>query len=260
MRKNARVVYKTAKYTARGIRGARAIQKAWRKRKVRKINRRVDGNKGGGGKTTGTRVNTDWLPGNFSTNSLLFRRIKFPEGNSTNYTGRLGQSIRMKGIHVCDMIINHLTYPIEVHWALCQEKHKDVADLETDFFRDTTNTTDRSSNFESGTTPWDQKYTCFRINPDKWNIVTHKRRVLDPKKNSDTYIQNLSEVRWRWKIDKFFPLKQRVVFDSSAATEPTKPYIVFMWWQAVDVADANLLDNQVSIASFDQVYFKNGAS
>lgn len=196
----------------------------------------------------------------WKTNQLYFRYIQFPRNDATaEVYQRLGPTIHLRGMNLCEYMYNGYDYPVEIHTALLQAKEntmETMTDIEVDFFRDTANASKRAADFPSGV--WDIKLTCGKINPDKWHIIMHQRKILDPKSKIGN-TNELNNGRWLWKYNKYFKLNRRLNFSGPSATTPTAPLIVVQWAQAVHPANFQATPPVVLRSErMSQIYFKNG--
>ncbi len=241
----------------RGIkRAATTIQRAWKRRR-RSYRAR----------TTGTRTSTRQFGELEQENNLLaetaFGRadIRFPTfSDNAQANQRIGHTIKLSGIHCCWQFINTTERPIEVHWCMVQLKDREGfanTDLQTQFWRDTISITSRSRNFAPSAS-WDMRFFCSKLNPDKFNIITHKRRILDPKIGAaETGPNELKDGRWMWKMDKYFKINKKITFDGPTSTVPQRAFICLFWWQSVDKADfVGVEDAALQYDYFNRVYFR----
>lgn len=162
-----------------------------------------------------------------SMRSQLISLLDYPEAGS-GVGQRLGSTITLAGLKVCEQFHNDQAYPIVVHWALLQQRRNKASNLEN-FFRDTTSATDRSLNFSNASAGGSQAYSfaydCYPINPDEFNILDHRKKVLSAE-NTDLH--------WTydtWKFEKYYKIDTKFTFDNSTDTQPQKPIIRVIWWQ-----------------------------
>lgn len=170
-----------------------------------------------------------------SMRTLLAEQFQWPT-QGADIGQRLGATIRLSGIKLCEQITNDLAYPVVVHYAIVQEKTEKTP-FRSDFFRDTTSGSDRSKDFEnaspgSASQPYDFSYDCFPMNPDRFYILMHYKKVLAAE-NPDT------QWRWdTWKFEKYLNFKgKKFTFDTSADVQPQKPLYKVIWWQPLRQQD-----------------------
>lgn len=165
--------------------------------------------------------------------TLFISSLSYPaSGNGVGE--RLGSTIKMAGLKVCEQFHNDNDFPIVIHWALLQQRRNKALNSEN-FFRDTTSAVDRSLNFSSptagGNSPYSFAYDCYPINPDEFYILDHRKKVLSGE-NAD--------VRWdwdTWKFEKYYKLNVKFTFDGALDSQPQKPIIRVMWWQPLRSTD-----------------------
>ena len=103
---------------------------------------------------------------------------------------------------------------MRVHWALVQIKGDDdsaeiIAELQNEWFRNRSRTTDRASNFD-GYAPvdsWDWEKTHGTINPDqKVRVLTHKSKTLHPYHTTAGH-SNSKYTPYYWHINRYFKVE-----------------------------------------------------
>lgn len=147
---------------------------------------------------------------------------------------RLGATVKVSGIKICEQFNNALEYPVEVHYAIVQPRGSSTTT--TNFFRATDQLLDRSKDFINMAvgvpSSYDFSYNCLPINSDKWIVLTHQKKQLAAE-NTD--------VHWSWdtwKFEKYLNLKgQKFTFDVATDTQPAKPLYRIMWWQPLRAED-----------------------
>lgn len=211
---------------------------------------------------TGTVTSQD----DIDLRNLEVRTLKWPSQGS-DLGNRLGTTIKVSGFKVCEQFTNTQAYPIVIHYAIIQKKNTGQASLgvNSSFFRDNLgdNAEGRGRDFVDlvplGDEPYDFAYDCFAINPDLWNVVMHKKRVLAAE-NTD--------VNWAWdtwKFDEYVNMKGKVFsFNKATDTSPNQPLLKVFWWQplrAQDWADpAPGALPTIGRQSHECMYFRNGFS
>lgn len=197
--------------------------------------------------------------------TLKAELVSFPS-LGTGIGGRLSSQINLRGIKVCEEFYNDNDFPIEVHFAIVQLKHKaagdDLGEIETSFFRDTTSDIKRSRNFPTGGVGSDLKAVkCLPLNPDKFHIITHTKRTLGSVKVVDSSAGNqsvlLKESGFHWKHDRYYKINRTVAFDEIDQQLPERPFYCLYWWAPVDPA---FYDNGNSLVRHNfmrQIYFNS---
>ena len=246
---------------------ARMIQRSY---KNYKMNRRLTGSR-----TSTKQHGRNLFATSLTQRTLWFRLIEFGQQDSSDVNTRLTPNVRLSGFKCCDEFSNNNGYPIEMHYAIVQLKENvepadiDRALLSRDFFRNPTSSVERATDFEtpSGIHSWDINYKCLNLNPDKFNILTHKRKILDSKTpnggtiSTSNPINNTKESSWYWKLHRWYPVKKKHSFDKPTHVIPQRPYVVMYWWQAINRSDHNANapgDSAVSLETQDVVYYRMG--
>lgn len=176
------------------------------------------------------------------TRELRAHTFQWPE-QGIGDTQRLGNAIRLSGLKINWQFKNNNSYPIVVHFAVVQPKdhiHDAAYDLNAEFFRDHTmtdedNTMDFVNNTGTGGETWKPEYNDYPLNRTKFNIITHKKRIL----------QDYNWESWKstWIIKKFIPFKgKRFTFHDPTSDQPHDPIYVMWWWQCLLSNDWNRLD------------------
>lgn len=192
------------------------------------------------------------------TRYLYSQEIRFPAVSDVSNVNRHPDLIHLSGIKTCYNFVNQTNIPVEVHFAICQSKAKLLSgqqDLTEDFFRDNSGNSQDHLNFDF-TTDWDIRYQCNAINPDKWNIITHTKRILWPK-SSDTAT---GQGQYFWRHEKYYNLQKRIRFDNISTVLNTEPFIVLVWCVELLQGDAPSeapTASAVSLHGVNSPYWKN---
>lgn len=251
--KRARLAYSVARtamaYGPKAYRAARTIGRAWRRGRRRAIYRKRRGKSyrartAPSAKTMARQKMS--LSNGFTVprRTMLITPLVFQRSDLENIIGaRDGIHAVFKGVKICEQFncINFTNQnPIEVHWALVQLKAPLGANetlqsyITKDFFRDTRSDTRRTSDFVDATvsSPYEFGYSCFPINPTRLNVISHKRRVLNPPSG-----QAYSVHSWKWKIEKYIKIGKRLVFTDMGDTLGKLPFCTLIWWQETTTND-----------------------
>lgn len=180
-------------------------------------------------------VRGHWVPSATGTNTLnqktlYSHEVQFPALSPGEVGGRKSSVLYVRGIKLCLYLINEQSYPIEVHMAIVQFKDKNAvttSEQQIDFFRETTSVTTRSANFVDWATSsgYDAIYSCNPMNPEKFNIITHQKFLLDEKQANYTYKMGPNFT----KHDKYYPIKRNVAMHDSTTTNPERPFFILLW-------------------------------
>lgn len=205
-------------------------------------------------KTTTRQHSTGFEGLSLAPGRLAVNPVNFPPNANTS-DGRTGHTIKLSGIKCCYHLENLFDYPLEVHWALVQEKG-DQTSIETEkFFREVDSSTSRTRDFDQNPVAWNIKTVCQPINPDKYHILTHKRKIIDGKNQTGGF---LKQGRWFWKYTNYFKINKAVTFATPTAIAPERRFLVLVWCQSVGQADFEPNPElDFKILSFDSVYFRS---
>jgi hypothetical protein len=180
--------------------------------------------------------------------------IVLPDLGSDN-NSRVSPYIYLKGFNIETFFYCNNVDAI-VHMAIIQDRDNNNSDLDRrqNFFRDTTSLTTRAhpfNDFQVGS-PYDSRMTWNPINSDHYNVITHKKFVMQPKANT-----SLNRY-WKW-TKKYYPIKRRVAFDNLVDTTNWRPFYICFWWQPVNIDDyqTNAAQGGVQYRYKTDVVYKN---
>lgn len=248
---------------------ARRIQRAYRGSRRAKLSRRITGAR----QSTRQHSTFSYNPG-VAQQTLYFRTLTFPD-QSLDANGRVGPTIKLSGFKLCDEFTNNNGYPIEMHYAVLQLKDNDgstaisLSEVKDKFFRETASTTKRAIDFVDASldNTWKMSMKCNPINPDKFNIITHQRRIMDSMTpnggaaGSSNPRRSTREAKFYWKNHKWYPLDKKATFNESTSTIPNRPFLVVYWWTTVNRNDFNTtlwsVDDNVTHEHKDKLYFRS---
>lgn len=181
-------------------------------------------------------------PETVNVNRLYFRTITFPQLVPNSDSGRRGNNLMFTGFKACVTFYNDAPYPVELHFCIVRWVNKEFinpglglteAELGTDMFRDPTNLSDREADFPTVTTSYQRMLKCYNLNTQKFNIMTH-RRILMGAKTTSTSVNDARHIQ---KIDKFYRVGKRIIFENNTDSVPNNPFVMFVYWTPVDQAD-----------------------
>ena len=241
---------------------ASKIQKAFRGRKSKYSKRSAPSSR------VQSQVNGDTIqvPGSASTTlsigELYSRKIQFPpQGTGGNFHQRMNRSILVKGISLCERWTNNTAYPTRLHVAVIQAKRPiDDTAITSNFFRDNTDTTASALDFSAvgSSSTYDFRKDCYGINPDKFYILFHYKRVLDARTADSDHRANQRE--WFWTLEKYLKLNKQFVFENPTDDHPIQPLYLAWWTMPVSPddwpADPSLEVNPMNYLYNEQTYFK----
>lgn len=168
---------------------------------------------------------------------LYSAEVTFPVTNDVTNINAHPDLVHLSGLKACYMFENRQDKPFEVHFAIVQGKASQLSgqqDLETEFFRNNTDNTRATDDFTQDNSEWNQRYLCAPINSDKWNIITHTKRILWPK-GSDTATGTGT---YFWKHEKYYPIKRNIRFDRTFRSVNTEPFVICVWCVELHKEDA----------------------
>jgi len=181
-------------------------------------------------------------PNGLSTNVVLERRTMYfakveisKQPSSVEQLGQVARdSAKLSGLKICINAANQNTGPTEhvmVHIALVQLKQFNNDNWDNTSFFSTPGGgnagADKTENFIDfgGQTAVQFQYNCNGINKDKWNVLTHFKRVLAPTSGS-------SQMNSVLRYDKYFNMrKTRVAWDTITSDNITKPLMILVWYE-----------------------------
>lgn len=152
------------------------------------------------------------------------------------------------GFKLCGFIRNISAQPLHVHMALVQPKQPSWEELtlKVDFFSDNTGPNRYVSYIDRDQSPaWDKRQDCRNINNRKFNIMFHKRIVLNEPRGLETAAGTFQDERKfgsNYKaFDDWIPIKKNFEFQQEIGTTLTKPLFLFIWFETMfPVATGNL--------------------
>lgn len=214
---NRRVIKSGLKYAAR------KIQRFWR-------GKRGAPNKIPSAETVLSEDNPQCYP-----KTIYEAYVTFSNETAETTKNRTGNHVHFSGVKACFDFVNETQEVIKIHLALIQQKSKNDSNIDIEFFRDPENTVSRTKDFDNWHVSGEaQKYNCWSINPDRYNILWRKSRIVYPYEDSNAYQRN-TDKNYFWHFQKYTKIKKIVNFETPTATQITQPY-KFVWWaEPVDV-------------------------
>lgn len=221
---------------------------------------------------------------------LQIHRIPFPTANlsltvsgnnavGTLYYGkRTGAQIYVSGIKYYQEFYADTTRPVVVNLAILQARQPQTittAAVRTDFFVNPVAEQDRYIDFvdDNGSQGYLPNYKIYGINKQKYNILTHKRFILDPKTRiadlnavgpGESYNESAVHTTKTGRISKtvnlWMPLRKVFTFDEPSDTYPQQTLFSAWWWSALngkDYTDLSNNDEQVIENIFTNVVFRD---
>jgi len=243
-------------YTAAGFLAYDALRAAGRAYRSR---RKSYARRSGAGNKRSSQVAAQWAPGTTAPSPTRWKTLTSVSlvnlDRDTGMRDRLSGRVYVKGFKICGRIFSELTFPLEFHWGIIQEKSPNVSDnLTIDFFRSDATTTTRTLNFtDHATSPiYDVRYLCNPINTQRYNIITHKKFWLNESRADEP-------VRRGFKaVDQYFPIKRMVGFENDSFVSNNKPWYLVYWWLPVRPADMSASVLNVQTMWRTTTYFSDG--
>lgn len=217
----------------------------------------------GPGSKRASQVSGEWQPGTTVTpDTLPWHTLEtIPLVDIERGTGirqRLSGRVFIKGFKICCRFRSELTFPVEVHWAIFQEKVKGSTALTSEFFRDTSFATQRTRDFVNRTGSgdvYDIRQLCNPINSERFNVITHRKFRLRNKPTTTTESQGMG---WYHSVDTYIPIKRRVSYESVNSDFNEKPWYIAFWWLPIE--EFRFSDSLVNLQYFlrKDVYYSDG--
>lgn len=167
-------------------------------------------------------------------------------------------NVFVKGIKLCSTFFNRSNYPIRVHFAIVQMKgmNQGALDVGPDMFScSQIGQEDQYVNFVNVTTnaQWDKDQDCYNLNPNKFNILFHRRFDLNGLAAND--FRREGGATWK-TMDEYIKIGKTFSYDSINFTQVEHPLFVLVWHETIYPSDAVGTENiQMNIRH--HTYFKN---
>lgn len=228
--------------------------------------------------------------------TLYNRPIQFPSAVN-NVSGsssivpngaRASSHIHVVGIQQQHIFSNRFPIPVRLHVATLQLKEDiDVEDTENaispGFFRNNNRDGNRNRNFVNAPNPadlWQFYLDRSRINPDRFNVLSHEKFVLDAKNRSTDYNLTISnegpdetvsgqtsanismrQSPYVLRYNRWLPINKTMNFERPQDFHPTRPITFVYWYGPVDPNDWSILsstaEGSVTHQDYNVVYFKD---
>lgn len=148
----------------------------------------------------------------------------------TGLDQRLRDVVEFRGMRLCIRVKNiNSAQNMYFHWAVISPKQDGTAGVATEnFFRsDVPSVTGRGQDFDN--TLDAQQLHCLPINPDKWNIITHKKYNIGQFAATSAYARSNDAFR---EINMYIPIKRQLRYDSDNFAQACTTPIWFVYWGA----------------------------
>lgn len=169
--------------------------------------------------------------------------------------GRSRDIVNFRGVKICFYAKNKKQSgePIYLNWAIISPKDSSAASLVADdFFRG--DGASRAINF-SNTLSW-MDTRCMPINTDKYNVLHHRRLVLDGVWNVDDTVPGTANdtinlgTKGTVFFEKYIPINRQLRFDATAATPTTPNVFMVYWYQAPDELNTVKMESQYKVVQY----------
>lgn len=172
---------------------------------------------------------------------LAFVNITYPQVNNlTSDKTRLSNEIFCSGIKLCMSVYNNAAFPVEFHWAVVRLRNKEFqtpiapkTELLSDFFRNPIDVQDRETDFNETSGIYEPNQKCFPINPEKFDILTHKKFMMGGKLSTIS----VNDSRHIKKIEKWFRINKKLQFETPDSNNPNYPFLLVGWTVSCDPND-----------------------
>lgn len=231
-------------------RAARTIGKAYKSYKRRKTARDNIGYDPGMETTKRTLItNTN----DFKSTRVLYSTDLTDIGATGNnaVNARQRDMLYMSGTKLCFELGNARTKPLYVNIAVVHSKKDNdtVGSIGTgDFFR--SNGNGRAQTFSDALSSLE--FHCLPINSDRFNVLTHKRMVLDPVSAASGY--SATDGKSFTSVGMWVPVKRQIRFNGGEAQ--SKIWLIY-WFDEFDTPQTDLsIPNAVKVSEHHVTYFK----
>lgn len=180
---------------------------------------------------------------------------------------RTSNNILMKGLKVNWQFKNNAPVDVKIHYGVLQSRmqkpgdgNEDV-DIKKNFFTDRSNTVRSHEDFVDNTNAvsYNWAYELYGINPEKWNIISHKTMTLAPWIPGENNINGLTKDTVGTNAT-YYKVSRAIEFDKNTDLNANKPWYLFYWWQPVRedrYGTVSAGSNTVDFRWETVVYFKN---
>lgn len=219
---NRAAIYKTAVRFANMAGKRRAARARARAAKKRKFSPRNFGERPG----TDTAKKIDIVNADNTlrnTRTLIQQDLSLiPFTGSNVISGRQREMCNLRGIKICMSVLNVLSHPLLFNVAVIAPKDSNDGVSTTEFFRGFG--ADRSQDFDVALSA--AEFHCLPINTDKYTVLWHYRRQLNPVAGTATY--STQSGKSYTFINKYVKIKRQIRFDySTGVAENGRIFLVF---------------------------------
>jgi len=155
--------------------------------------------------------------------------------DNTNILNRQTNIINVRGIKICGFVRNKLTDPLTCNYAIVNPKN--ALDVPTgSFFRNLGGTvTERERTFNTTNNPI--QFHCNPINKDKFNILMHKRFVLNSSGDGAVTGGGRGGGGADYKVVKrYMKINRQIAFTSGVGTSAQTPIFLCFWFDSMFAA------------------------
>lgn len=188
----------------------------------------------------------------FPNASLSLTVVSSAANGAVEFGHRTGANIMVKGVRYYQELYANTDKPVVFNFALLQTKVPTIVtpgNVRTEFFADYADPINRYSDFvddSTGSLGYRIDYKMYGLNSGKFNILTHKRYILDPKEidgqNGTTGVtrtQSSKGGRIHKTINTWMPLNKTFAFDDPMDNFPQNELFAVFWWTPLNGLDYN---------------------
>jgi hypothetical protein len=180
---------------------------------------------------------------------------------------RTKPKIYLKALRIQAELLNCSEWPMEMHFAVVQAKATTVntaswVDCADKFFKDNTmEHTNDAIDFVDNTSSYQVSMKWMALNNQRFNILTHMKKVLGPKAtvygSSSTHytvpsttsvLVGAAETGARndlWSIDKYMKCDKWIEFSDAQERMPNHGFFILWWVVQQNMNDTNIGDTEV---------------
>lgn len=158
-----------------------------------------------------------------------------PPSNNDDLTAAPAMSYYLSGFRYC-LTVQALgnTLSQHVHVAIVQPKEFNLATADTallgkDMFVNNTDSSERYADFNerAANTAWGRTQDCSPLNSRKFNILMHKKIIVNQTLSTSTGFPNIKH------FEEWVPVKRRFEYEKIDSNDVIKPLIVMIWHETL---------------------------
>lgn len=160
-------------------------------------------------------------------------QMVLPPGENDQLRAAPNMTVFLKGFVMHARYQNITVHPIIVHHAIVQLKENvnslqfpTAAIIGVNMFVDPTNNNDRYKDYDGNQANWQALQENMSLNPDKFNIMFHKKIVLDGHLSNRP---DQANGKWYQFDRRYYKVNKQFEFETSSDVNFTKPFIELTW-------------------------------